>query len=143
MKVHCKAQSSLEFLMVLTAFLSVLVLLFPIALNAFNSMLFRLDLKNAEFLASRIELTANELKLLSDGSSREIPFTAIGKWGFSFRDGLLKIALRSASRGKKEIKVILPKNSKAELPKQVTGNSIAIIKKEHSSMLLKVLTENS
>ena len=75
-----KGQASLEYLLVMAAFLSALALVFPPIVFFYHSALFGLDAASAESFLNSLENNVKELSLLGDNSCLELKASPLNKW---------------------------------------------------------------
>jgi uncharacterized protein (UPF0333 family) len=86
-----KGQLSLEFLIILAAFFSILLLVLPFLIQAYDLAELGLNRKTAEIFLSEVKGKTSQLNLLSDGSCFELKVTPIQPWEIEFDNNNLKV----------------------------------------------------
>ncbi len=142
MKARRQAQLSLEFLIVLAAFSTALLLLLPAALSAWHSALFALDSRNAESLAVSLEHSVREFSVLSEGSRKELHFSPIGKWVFSGKESRLEITVHGTGKSR-TLCLEMPQGAEAKTAREeIEGNAFIVIEKKHGVVEVELFHEN-
>ncbi|MEW6294800.1 MAG: hypothetical protein AB1467_00710 [Candidatus Diapherotrites archaeon] len=103
MKQKKAAQASIEYLIVLSAFLALLALFTPIAAKIYYSSLFFLDARNAQSLSHEIKSAVKEMELLEDGSSKSLPANPLNEWRLSVNEEGIQIKIENKESGKTKI----------------------------------------
>ena len=89
--MKASAQVSLEYLILLAGFFSVLALIVPQTIKLFEVSIFTLDAKNASAFSQELSSTINELSILEDGSIKTISFTPLLEWRISSQNNIIQI----------------------------------------------------
>ena len=134
-KLETKAQSSIEFLLVLLGFFSALAIIVPAVSFTANASLFASDAVNAKSFVQEIETTVQDFALFSDGSVREISFSPINAWQISSNNKELKVFVQS-SVSEKEFVILFP-NQIVFLQKTFSGPSSIKIRKTGNLILIE------
>ncbi len=95
-----RAQLSLEYLLLLSAFFSVLLLLMPLIQQSYALALFGLDVRQAVSFSKEFAETAAQLSVLADNSALSIEARPLHEWTVSAKGKKLVVSLRSESLGK-------------------------------------------
>jgi len=104
-----RAQISLEFLLLLLAFLACFALLLPFYSSAYNAGIFALDSMNAKRFADSVKNSVEQLRFLGNGSSIEKTANPSLQWKIFSEKNTLFVSVKSASLGKEKIfSVIFP-----------------------------------
>jgi|SRR3989344_6170857 len=90
-----KAQTSLEFLIVLAGFFSVLALIVPSTLNLFHASVFALDSKNAENFSQQLLSAIEELGILENGSTKTLSLHPMLEWVVSANNNSITVQVNS------------------------------------------------
>lgn len=96
----CKAQLSLEYLLLLSAFFSVLLLLMPLVQKTYALALFGFDVRQAVSFSKEFAETVAQLSVLSDNSSLSIEARPLHEWAVSAKGKKFAVSVRSESLGK-------------------------------------------
>lgn len=94
MKKFEKAQASLEFILVLTAFISMLLLFVPAINNAFALAKFGLESQKAKAFAIELKQSVEKLSIYGIGSKIEIEANPSIEWNVSTIGKKLSISLK-------------------------------------------------
>jgi len=103
LKQKNRAQASIEYLIVLSAFLALLALFTPIAAKIYYSSLFFLDARNAQSFSHEIKSALKQMELLEDGSSKNLSASPLNEWMLSVNGEGIQIKIESAELGKTKI----------------------------------------
>lgn len=95
-----RAQLSLEYLLLLAAFFSVLLLVLPLIARTFELALFGFDSRQAVSFSKEFAETVAQLSILSDGSVLPVEATPMHDWIVSVSGGKLSVSLSSPELGK-------------------------------------------
>lgn len=95
-----KAQVSLEFLIVLVAFFSLLLIFTPIIARIHNIGVLALEKKKAQAFAEEFSQTLDEFSLLSDGSKKQLQIKTLIPWKIEITEKELLIELQANSEEK-------------------------------------------
>ncbi|MFH1752385.1 MAG: hypothetical protein ABH821_05620 [archaeon] len=90
-----KGQLSLELLLVLSAFLSVFLVLTPLIIQAHNLSLYSLDVRNAELFSVRLKEKVEQLQFLENDSSFLIESKIINEWQLESNGKTLALKVKS------------------------------------------------
>ena len=135
----CKAQVSLEYLILLAGFFSVLALIIPQTIKLFEASVFALDAKNASAFSQEISAAINELSILEDGSIKSISFSPLLEWNISAQNNSIQIEVINEKIAKNKVFSIQTNTDLFSFNKNFSSkSSIKLSKKEG-----KILIENS
>lgn len=129
-----KAQASLEYLLVLSGIMAMLLLIFPGISIAVKAVLFAVDSANAKSFSSELQSAVNEMQFLSNGTARKITAHPIGSWRFSSAGKTLSITLLGEGV-EKVFSVLLPNELQADFI--VSVQTTFFIKKENNIVLIE------
>lgn len=130
-----KAQLSLEYLLLLSAFFSVLLLLMPLIQQSYALALFGLDARQAVSFSKEFSETVAQLSVLADGSSLSIDAAPLGEWVVFARGKKLVVSIYSESLEKtKTIDATLVSNVFFE--KTFSEKTTIVLKKENSGLAI-------
>ncbi len=102
-------QASLEFLIVVAAFLSALLVMVPVSQHAYAVAAFGMDVRNAEAFMLRLESASSSLAVLGDGSEETIRADPLGTWHLSFSGNFAVLEVESPTLGKtKRFEISMP-----------------------------------
>ena len=96
------AQVSLEYLIVLAAFFSVLLLFAPLISSIYFNSVFSLDLKQAKSFSLEFKNALKELSVLENGSVKSISFNPLNEWSIKAEGKLLQVEIESKDLKKKK-----------------------------------------
>jgi len=91
---------SLEYLLLLSAFFSALLLLMPLVQRSYSLALFGFDSRQAVSFSEEFSETVLQLSILADGSALSIDARPLHEWNIIARGKTLSVSLRSESLGK-------------------------------------------
>ncbi|MDO8537364.1 MAG: hypothetical protein Q7S21_00605 [archaeon] len=97
-----KAQVSLEFLILLAGFFSVLAITIPASINLFEVSVFALDARNASIFLEQISSTVEELSILEDGSLKTLSFNPMLEWRIVLQNNEIRIEVFGEKIGKQK-----------------------------------------
>ena len=128
------AQSSLEYLLVLAAAMSVLLVLLPSISHALGMVVFAVDSVNARHFAEELSSAAEQALLFSDGTSIEIVARPLGEWVFSVNGKELSLTVVSEP-GEKHFLVEMPVHVPFHV--SISKKTVFVIKKEGNEVLIE------
>lgn len=133
-----KAQASLEFLIVLVAFFSLLLLFTPTITKLHYTGLLALEKKKAETFAVSLQQTLKEFSLLANGSKKSLAVKASIPWEISLTGNHLQLELHSRELNKTaalNYSLAFPVNS---LQVTCTKECVFEIEKQHNTIQLTI-----
>ncbi len=138
-KSRQKAQLSLEFLLVISAFFAVLALFVPLLNHLQELGVYSLDVRNAESFAFSMQAKIDAMLLLGDGSSMPISAKPLRRWVLSSREKSLLVTVENTYLDShKTFEVEFP--NKIFLNRTVLGEeTVFVIRKQESKVLLENL----
>ena len=93
--LSAKGQLSIEYLIIIAAFLSALLAVSPFINTTLYLAEFAQDVQNAKLFCNEISAAIEKISLLSDGSEFGISSRIIEEWNISVLDGKVKITVES------------------------------------------------
>ena len=100
-----KAQVSLEYLLLLGAFFSFLLLFFPLLQQTYYAGIFAFDVRAAQSFSDSFQSSVREFSVLGDGSKRILEASPATEWKIEAEKNILKIEIfQEKLKKKKEIK---------------------------------------
>ncbi|MBU1120442.1 MAG: hypothetical protein ABIE23_00855 [archaeon] len=97
-----KSQVSLEYLVVFSAFLSVLLLFLPLYSNLYNIALFALDVKQAKTFSQDIDFAVRELTVLAEGSEKTLTIKPLLEWQIESKANQFHVTIKSKELEREE-----------------------------------------
>lgn len=86
--MNSKAQASLEFLIVLTAFFSLLLIFTPMIAKIHHTGILALEKKRAQNFAEEFSQTLEEFSLLANGSKKQLKIKPLLEWKITASNSL-------------------------------------------------------
>jgi len=124
-----KGQLSLEYLMIFTAGIALIVFLFPVFTNLYNSAIFALDVKAAESFGYEFQNSVAKLNAFETGSTETISIDILTTWKFSTKENELLIDVSN----KKELS--FPLKAHIDLSSKEFENSVKFELKKEKDMI--------
>ncbi len=90
-KPLANGQASLEFILVLAAFLAALALILPTLFEMADSLLWWNEVANVQSFAQKVQASAKELNVFGNGSRLEIHANPQSEWNLSVHGKILKL----------------------------------------------------
>ena len=100
-----RGQLSLEFLLLVAAFFSFLLLMLPAIRDVLQLGSLGVDVKAAELFAHRAKDASQRLLAFGEGSTEEIGALASHEWGLSSQGGRLMVEIGEGAQSKKLLQV--------------------------------------
>lgn len=100
---HFRAQLSLEYLILLAAFFSVLLLVLPLVQRTYALALFGFDVRQALSFSREFAETSKQLSILAEKSSMAIEISALHDWTVHADGKKLLVSISSAELGKTKL----------------------------------------
>ncbi|GEM_PF-2495012 len=126
----CRAQLSLEYLLLLAAFFSVLLLMLPLIQRAYALALFGFDARQAESFSRDFAQKARQLSILSENSVLSIEIQPLQEWQISASGKKLVVSFGSKQLGKtKTIETELFADF-ALFEKTASGKTVLVLEKK-------------
>lgn len=135
----CKAQVSLEYLLLLAALLSVFSVFLISAGNLYQLGLFAVDTRNAQVFSDQLENQIDLLGLLSDGSKKELPASPVSEWEIFYENGFVNVMVENKKLEQSKT-FSFPTTSKIRIINSKIGFGEKVILEKKSGI---VLIENS
>jgi uncharacterized protein (UPF0333 family) len=129
-----KAQSSLEFLLVLMVFLSFFFLFLPAIKNVSDSVFFGINVLQAKSFSENLQSTVEKASLLADGTTLKLKFRSNGNVKIFSENNILKIQL-SSQNNIKTFSVSFPNEIFFETV--FSGEKIFLIKKLNENISIE------
>lgn len=134
-----KAQTSLEFLIVLVAFFSVLMLFVPMIAKIHHSGILALEKKKATAFSQELLQTLDEFSLLANGSKKQLKVNASLKWEIEFTSGELLLEIFSKELNKSiSLNETLPVQT-SSLQFSCEGECLLEIEKQNNEIQIIIL----
>ena len=95
-----RAQLSLEYLLLLAAFFSCLLLFLPLLQKSYAAALFGIDARNASFFSESLAQASRELSVLGEGTAVSIGINPLNPWQISVQGNRLLVSVSSGVLGK-------------------------------------------
>ena len=99
-RVQCRGQASLEYLIVFGAFAAMLAVFLGVALNVFFLGLGALDVLHAKGFVESIQWHSRSLEVLGVGSASLVKGSAFNEWGIALEEGLFIVSVHDSKNGK-------------------------------------------
>lgn len=132
-----KSQVSLEYILVFSAFLSILLLFLPLYSNIYDIALFALDVKQAKAFSQDIDFSVRELTVLAEGSERNLSIKPLLEWRIESKSDYFQITIKSKELEREET-IKTPLNSKIILyPITIKEETNLKLKKEKEIISVK------
>lgn len=106
-----KAQVSLEYLIVLAALISVILVFMPLIIETQKAGIFALDVMKAESFSKSFANSLSEMRLLGEGTKKVFELEPLGVWEISCEKGILTLKVKS--REIKNEKILMQEFSSA------------------------------
>lgn len=134
-----KAQVSLEYLIVLAALISVILVFMPLIIETQKAGIFALDIIKAESFSKSFADSISEMQFLGEGTKKVFEVEPLGIWEIECNNGILTLKVKS--REIKNEKVITqafssPSN-KLKCSFSVENRAYLTIEKNHSGISVK------
>jgi len=130
MRLERKAQLSLEFLLVMAAFILALSVFTPLAVKTTKTALFAIEAQRAKSFLSDYSNAAFHADIYADGTVKQIKSISVHEWFLRVENGNAELSLSSES-----LKKTVALNSK--IPFTVTPSNHSL----HGSFILKLKKE--
>jgi len=130
-----KAQSSLEFLLVIAAGIMLLLLLLPSMNYAMKAIVFTMDVVSARDFASSLQAEVDQASFLSDGTKKQLIAKPVGEWRVSTRENVLSVSLFLDGEEKKVFQVFFPNTISMDLVAK--EKTFFVVKKENGKVLIE------
>ena len=128
-------QISLEFLMVMLAFLASLLLFLPLLNNLYNAALFRIDVENASAFLQSLEHQIDTFAIMGDGSSSQFSIAPLNRWVVSANGNTLVLTVKSnALQSEKQLSLRFPNNISLQTKEVESKTTIRLVK--YNGMIL-------
>lgn len=137
--MKAKAQISLEYLILLAGFFSVLALIIPQTIKLFEISVFVLDAKNASAFSQEIFAAINELSILEDGSIKTISFNPLLEWNISSQNNAVQIEVIDEKIGRQKFFSVQTSTEMFSFNQNFSAKSSIKLSKNDG----KILIENS
>ena len=131
-----RAQLSLEYLLLLAAFFSVLLLMMPLIQRAYALALFGFDARQAVSFSKQFSEAVKQLSVLADDSSFSIEISPLHAWSVSAKEKKLVVFFQSKQLEKTktiEAELVMPF---AEFTKDFDAKSEIVLKKENGALVI-------
>jgi len=137
------AQVSLEYLLVLLAFLGVFAAMLPFAVSAYHAGIFAIDSASANNFAEQLSSEISDLGVLSENSGKKIIARPFLEWSFHSEKKILFLSVKSTALSReKHFSVSFP-NEISFSEKTFSEKTVFLLEKTGSKLLFSVLTENA
>jgi hypothetical protein len=137
--MESKGQLSLEYLLLLAAFFSVLLLFVPLISEIYHVGIFGLDARNAKTAAFSIQQTLNDFSLLADGSSKSFKLKPLLEWRISFKGQRMVFSVYSAKLNKEKTFSMSFSSKTVNSTKTISKETEMLLIKKSGTVLIKYL----
>jgi len=140
-----KGQISLEFLILMAAFLSAMLLFVPIANNAYNLGIFGIESAKAKNFAKELKQKIEEMEFLGNNSRIEITANPATKWIVSIENKKIEIKiendfLEEEKTIEEEFEIEL---EPAKIEKSINSKTIFALEKADNRISLKSIKDSN
>lgn len=112
-----RAQVSLEYMIVLSALFSVILIFMPMLSETYDAGLFAIDVLNAKQFSNDFSNSLSELNFFSDGAKKTFEINPLNTWALKCKNKILTIKITNSKTSHE--KVITCK-----IPDNITFNSL-------------------
>ncbi|MBI2529924.1 MAG: hypothetical protein HYW05_02175 [Candidatus Diapherotrites archaeon] len=99
-EVHSRAQLSLEYMLLLAAFFSALLVFMPVIASLHANAVFASDVQNAQNFMGGLESASEKMLILGSGSQLELTAKVLTAWDLEISGPKAVLNIRSESAGK-------------------------------------------
>ncbi len=133
-KMH--AQVSLEYMIVLSALFSVILVFMPMISETYDAGLFEIDVLNAKNFSNNFSNSLSELNFFSDGARKTFEINPLNTWEIECKNQVLKITItNSENSNEKIITSTIPDNITCTLT--ISEKTKITIEKQFSKISVK------
>ena len=130
------AQISLEYMIVLAALFSVILVFIPMISETYEAGLFAVDVLNAKTFSNNFSNSLSELNFFSDGAKKRFEINPLNTWEIECKNRVLKITItNSENSNEKVITHTIPDNITCTLT--ISEKTKITIEKKYSKISIK------
>ena len=134
--MRCNGQLSLEYLIVLGAFLSMLLLFMPLLTKTYHTGIFGLEAVKAEKFANTFKNRVSELSILGEGSKYRLTVSPVLEWKLSLQKNKLTIIIKSTElETEKSIETEI-KNISNNFTKIIYNDTVILLENKNEKILV-------
>lgn len=129
-----KGQLSLEYMILLAAFFSALLIFMPLLINIQSLGIFAEDVKSAELFLSNIKNSADALLLFGNGSKKSLESPILTSWTISSSQNKLFLKVKSTEPPKEKL-LEIELNEPISIEEKTFENSISLVLQKESDII--------
>lgn len=131
-----RAQISLEYMIILSALFSVILVFMPMISETYDAGLFAVDVLNAKNFSNNFANSLSELNFFSDGARKTFEINPLNIWEIECKDRVLKITITNPElSNEKVISHTIPDNITCALT--ISEKTKITIEKQFSKISVK------
>ena len=127
--MNSNGQVSLEFLLLLAGFFSVLAIIIPASINLFEVSIFALDARNASIFSEQLSSAIEELSILEDGSMKTLFLNPLLEWRIVSQNNKIVIEVIDEKIGKQKSFIFESNENLSEFNENFSSKSRIIVEK--------------